>query len=93
MRLTRPLPRDASGSGHQVLDRRAFIAALTGGLLAAPLAAEVQPAAKVPRIGYLAANSLASLPLNLHEAFRQGLRDLGYVDGRNIVIEYREAWR
>ena len=42
----------------------------------------------VARIGYLAPN-LATNPL-VHEAFRQGLRDLGYVEGRNVVIEYRD---
>ncbi len=73
------------------MDRRAFIGSLAGGLLAVPLAARAQPAAKVPRIGYLSANSMVASPPNLHEAFRQGLRDLGYVEGRNVVIEYREA--
>jgi putative ABC transport system substrate-binding protein len=63
--------------------------ATTGGLLAAPLAAEAQPAGKVPRIGYLALNPTANP--HLHEAFRQGLRDLGYIEGRNVVIEYRDA--
>jgi putative ABC transport system substrate-binding protein len=72
-----------------MIDRRAFIAALAGGLFAAPLAAEAQQAAKVPRIGYLALNPAANP--HLHEAFRQGLRDLGYVEGRNVVIEYRDA--
>jgi putative ABC transport system substrate-binding protein len=67
------------------VDRRAFLATLTGGLLAAPLAAAAQQAAKVARIGLLAGN-LASNP-HLPEAFRQGLRDLGYVEGRNLVIE------
>ena len=72
------------------MDRRAFVGSLAGGLLAVPFAA-AQPAARIPRIGYLAANSLATSPPNLHGAFRQGLRDLGYVEGRNLVIEYREA--
>jgi putative ABC transport system substrate-binding protein len=72
-----------------LIDRRTFLGSLTGGLLAAPLAAEAQQAAKVARIGYLAA-SLAGPP-HLSEAFRQGLRDLGYVEGRNVVIEYRFA--
>jgi putative ABC transport system substrate-binding protein len=72
-----------------VISRRAFIGSLAGGLLATPLAAEAQQAAKVPRIGYLA-NNLAASP-HLTEAFRQGLRDLGYVEGRNVVIEYRSA--
>src|SRR6266849_8839648 len=58
-------------------------------LILAPLAVEAQQAAKVPRIGYLAPN-LATIP-HLLEAFRQGLRDLGYVEGRNVVIEYRDA--
>ena len=71
------------------MNRRAFVGALVGGVLSAPLAAEVQQAAKVPRIGYLATN-LAALP-HLREAFLQGLRDLGYVEGRNVVIEYRDA--
>src|SRR5713226_4283469 len=69
-------------------NRRDFLIAL-GGVLAWPLAAEAQQAAKVPRIGYLAGD-LAASP-HLHEAFRQGLRDLGYVEGRNVVIEYRDA--
>jgi len=49
------------------MDRRVFIGTLAGGLLAAPLAAEAQSAAKVPRIGYLAPN-LAASP-HLREAF------------------------
>ena len=60
-------------------------------LLAAPLVAEAQPAAKVPRIGVLANNSLASASLHYLEPFRQGLRDLGYVEGQNIAVEYRFA--
>src|SRR5512143_158343 len=79
----------AGGSGDRVMDRRAFLGTLTGGLLAAPLAAEAQQAGKIPRIGYLA-NRLAANP-DQQEAFLQGLRDLGYVDGRNVVIEYRDA--
>jgi putative ABC transport system substrate-binding protein len=71
------------------MNRRSFLGTLTGSLLAAPRAAEAQQAAKVPRIGYLALNPTANP--HLHEAFRQGLRDLGYVEGRNVVIEYRDA--
>ncbi len=69
--------------------RRVFIRTLAGTLLVAPFAAEAQQAAQVARIGYLGANP-ASNP-HLLEAFRQGLRDLGYVEGRNVVIEYRDA--
>jgi putative ABC transport system substrate-binding protein len=72
-----------------VTTRRAFIRTLAGTLLAAPLAAEAQQAAKVARIGYLAANLAANR--HMQEAFRQGLRDLGYVEGRNLVIESRDA--
>ena len=70
------------------MDRRDTVLALLV-LGAAPLAAEAQQAAQVARIGYLATN-LATNPL-LREAFRRGLRDLGYVEGRNLVIEYRGA--
>ena len=49
-----------------------------------------QQAAKIPRIGYLAATSLSTNPARI-EAFRQGLRELGYVEGKNIVIEWRFA--
>jgi putative ABC transport system substrate-binding protein len=70
------------------VDRRAFLAGAAT-LLAAPLAAGAQQAAKIARIGYLSTD-LAANP-HTHEAFRQGLRDLGYVEGRNVVIEYRDA--
>ncbi len=70
-----------------------LIATLALGLLAAPLAADAQPATKVHRIGILLPGSPAppSTPSAALEAFLQGLRDLGYVEGRNIAIEYRYA--
>ena len=68
--------------------RRQFLIG-AGALLATPLAADGQQSAKVARIGYLSPN-LASGP-RLRDAFLQGLRDLGYVEGRNVVIEYRDA--
>src|SRR5882762_5023036 len=55
----------------------------------ATLAAEAQQAGKIDLIGYLTPSPAAANPLS--EAFRQGLRDLGYVEGRNVVIEYRSA--
>jgi ABC-type uncharacterized transport system substrate-binding protein len=67
--------------------RRAFIGALAGGLLAAPLTADTQ--AQVPHIGYL--SPLSPTDGMVLEAFRQGLRELGYVEGQTIVIEYRFA--
>jgi putative tryptophan/tyrosine transport system substrate-binding protein len=69
--------------------RSALAGALVLGLLASPLAAEAQPAPKIARIGYLSPN-LGGSP-RLSEAFRQGLRDLGYIEGRNVVIEFRDA--
>jgi putative tryptophan/tyrosine transport system substrate-binding protein len=69
------------------VDRRAFVAG-TLALLAAPLAAGAQPARKVPRIGFLAVGSREGRAF-LIEGFRQGLRERGYVEGQNIVIEYR----
>ncbi len=70
------------------MDRRAFLFTLAGGL-AAPLTAEAQQAGKVPRIGYLTGNLATGL--TLRDAFLQGLRDLGYAEGRNVAIEYRDA--
>src|SRR5215472_9642138 len=69
--------------------------ALFAMLLALSLRAEAQQAPKIPRIGYLSrdlhpSDSRAAQPVNL-EAFRQGLRELGYVEGKNITIEYRFA--
>lgn len=69
------------------MKRRAFLSVMAGGFLAAPLAAEAQRAGKVYRIGFLW-DTPAVWPHAL-EAFRQGLRDLGWVEGQNIVIEYR----
>ena len=71
------------------MKRRKFIALVGGAALGWPVAASAQQPAKVARIGYLASN-LAVGP-HLQEAFLQGLRDLGYVEGRNVVIEYRDA--
>jgi len=73
-----------------MMDRRAFIALVGGSILAAPLATEAQPAGKVPRIGFLGATS-AFTEKGRIEAFRQGLHELGYVAGENIVIEWRWA--
>ena len=69
-----------------MITRRTFIGTLAGGIVVVPLAVEAQQAAKIARVGILGANPAASPRL---EAFLQGLRDLGYVEGRNVVIEYR----
>jgi putative ABC transport system substrate-binding protein len=74
------------------MDRRAFLARTGAVLLAAPFAAEAQQAGKVARIGFLVTGSLESREARaILDAFRQGLRERGYVEGQNIVIEYRSA--
>src|SRR5215467_12083063 len=76
--MSRPLRKTALGS---IL--------FAGALLAVAVTVEAQQPKKVPRIGFLSANSPAS-SVRI-ETFRQGLRDLGYVEGQNIVIEQRYA--
>ena len=73
-----------------VMNRRTFIGGVAGGLLAMALAVRAQQAGKVYRIGILEAIPAAENAANL-DALRKGLRDLGYVEGRNLVIEYRSA--
>ncbi|MBI2154615.1 MAG: hypothetical protein HYV92_03125 [Candidatus Rokubacteria bacterium] len=67
-----------------------FILTLALGILVAPLAAHAQQPKKVPRIGYLTGDSV-SADLPRRDAFRQGLRELGYIEGQNILVEYRTA--
>ena len=68
------------------MNRRAFLSGAAA-LLARSLPAEAQQGGKVVRIGYMVVNAVP----DRSEAFRQGLHDLGYVDGRNVAIEYRDA--
>jgi len=70
--------------------RVAIPCVLACSLLAAPLDIQAQPAVKLSRIGYLSSVSVSTQQPQLN-AFRQKLRDLGYVEGRNIVIEQRSA--
>ena len=71
------------------MKRRAFIASLTGGLLAAPLAAKAQQAGKVPRIGILIPTVAPPAPQPWLDAFRETLRGLGHVEGQTIRFEVR----
>jgi putative ABC transport system substrate-binding protein len=71
------------------LNRRIFLGTLGGGLLAAPLATEAQ-GERIARIGYLVLNPVAR-ERRVRAPFLHGLRDLGYVEGRNLLIEYRDA--
>jgi putative tryptophan/tyrosine transport system substrate-binding protein len=70
--------------------RREFIAFL-GAAAAWPLTARAQQARKLPMIGYLSPGSAAVGPLARHDAFQEGLRELGYDEGQNIAIAYRFA--
>jgi ABC-type uncharacterized transport system substrate-binding protein len=74
------------------MDRRTFVCALTVGLLAVPLGAQPQPAAgKVPLIGLLDYSTPDAARLVWWNAFRQALRDLGYVEGQSVNFEARWA--
>jgi putative tryptophan/tyrosine transport system substrate-binding protein len=69
--------------------RRAFLAAFAATTLGPAITSAQQPSNKIPRIGILSpAENEATL---VFEAFRQGLRELGYVEDRNIILEYRFA--
>ena len=69
------------------MDRRAFIVGAVAAL-AAPLVGEAQQATKVYRLGYLSSNPPATFRIDV---FRQALHDFGWVEGRNLVIDYRSA--
>ena len=71
------------------MKRREFMT-LLGGAAAWPLTARAQQAGKVARIGFLASGSVSSWTTRV-EAFRSGLAELGYVEGKNIAIEFRYA--
>jgi putative tryptophan/tyrosine transport system substrate-binding protein len=73
-----------------MMDRRRFLLTSLAGVLAGPLAAGAQPQAQVSRIGVIPSGSPAMSAASL-DAFRQRLRELGYVEGRNIAIEIRYA--
>src|SRR5216684_4646996 len=66
------------------MERRTFMALVSGGFLAAPLGAEAQPSTTIPRIGLLA-------DATSWEPLRLGLRDLGYVEGKSIALEERSS--
>jgi putative tryptophan/tyrosine transport system substrate-binding protein len=70
-----------------MIQRREFISLLGGAAAAWPLAALAQP--KVPRLGVLSQGSTSAHPTPVFRTFRQGLRDLGWVEGHNLTIEWR----
>ena len=72
-----------------MMDRRTFVGAVVGGLVVAPFGADAQSERKVPRIGVLTMS--VSPSMTAFEGFRQGLLDHGYVEGVNLVLEFRFA--
>src|SRR5258705_9960658 len=72
------------------MNRRAFLRTLSGSLLAAPLVAEAQKSEKMYRIGMLETRSATLNAANV-DAFRAGMRELGYTQGQNLEIVYRSA--
>jgi len=71
------------------MDRRQFLQGALAGVFAAPVAVRAQPTGKVPRVGYLFYGSPG--PSREIDAFRQGLRELGYIEGQSIAVQYRFA--
>jgi len=72
------------------MNRRRFLLTALAGALAAPLAAWAQPVGKLWRVGYLSSSSVQRERVRA-AAFQQGLRELGYLEGKNILIEERYA--
>ena len=72
------------------MSQKIFVLALSAVFLGLSFPSAAQQPTKIPRIGYLAATSLSALAART-EPFRQGLRELGYVEGKNIFIEWRYA--
>jgi putative tryptophan/tyrosine transport system substrate-binding protein len=82
-------PSDEWREQRKNMKRKIAVLTLCAVVFALSYSASAQPT-KIPRIGYLTAVSPPSIPARI-EAFRQGLRELGYVEGENIVIEWRYA--
>jgi putative ABC transport system substrate-binding protein len=80
------------GIKHEAIGgKKIFCFALWALILALGLSAEAQQPVKIPRIGWVSGSGDPDTPRPQVEAFRQGLRDLGYVEGKNILVEYRYA--
>src|SRR6476620_1552185 len=80
---------DFQSSLDSVVDRRTFLGGVVGGFLVVPLDARPQRP-EIPVIGFLNSRGAGDDP-HLLAAFRQGLKEVGYVEGQNVAIEYRYA--
>jgi putative ABC transport system substrate-binding protein len=79
---------DQPGQRQGVIQRRAFLGMGVASLIAASRTGHAQTARKVPRVGV---QRLGALPPSAKEGLRQGLRELGYVEGQSILIQYGSA--
>src|SRR5262249_58347339 len=77
-----------TAEGEAVMKRRTFLAMVSGGLLAAPLAAAAQ-ASRTYRIAYLTPGPQSCPATDPSLAFRQGLADAGYIEGRDVILDRR----
>src|SRR6266487_156934 len=84
------LPPSSLALGICPMRRRDFIRLLSGAAAALPLAARAQQPGRIWRIGVLETSPAASNAANF-DAFRKGLRELGYVEGQNLILDYRSA--
>jgi hypothetical protein len=82
--------QQAYGGGGMMMTRAALAVALAVGILALPLASEAQQATKVWRIGYLTVPSRETAH-SVADTFQLALRDLGWIEGQNLVLDYRFA--
>src|ERR1700752_2159450 len=83
--------RSSRNTGRKLMRKNVIRLTLCAMLFALSSSAAAQQPARIPRIGYVSGSGSSSNPGPYVEALRQGLRDLGHVDGKNIVIEYRGA--
>src|SRR5439155_18727745 len=78
----------ARGRGDSVMDRRAFLATVAGGMLVVPFAAVAQQRPKLYRVGILSSDVAQDPRVS---EIRDGLRALGYTEGQNLVVDFRWA--
>src|SRR5207248_6603087 len=76
-------------SRRKLMKKKITDLAICAMVFALSVSAQAQQPAKMPRIGYVSGSGDRKTPGPLVEAFRQGLRDLGYIEGKNILVEYR----